>query len=233
MTGNSSAKINNESDAPDKQMESGAVTFLDVLGWKGIWLRRSPREVVRVLEKLVRLAESTATEQRGRDGLASEVRVLSISDTIVLLTSGKASEVLPVHGFICQSLLCESIKLGIPIRGATTYGSFSASSGTILVGPAVDEAASWHEALDWIGVILTPTAEYTWSPTSPWFQYKRAPVKLLGTKRLWCVDWRSNGLKSEEIKELFAKAGPLDTTIAGKYMNTVEFFNYSDKETSC
>lgn len=38
-----------------------------------------------------------------------------------------------------------------------TYGLFN-SSGNILLGPAVDEVASWHEAANWIGVLHTPTA---------------------------------------------------------------------------
>src|SRR5438034_769767 len=73
--------------APRRVLTRGAVTFLDVLGWKGIWLRRDPGDVVGQLEQLVDLAKQTATELRGSElrgsPLAAEVRVLSISDTIV------------------------------------------------------------------------------------------------------------------------------------------------------
>src|SRR5215510_10752084 len=136
----------------ERQMTSGAVTFLDVLGWKGIWLRREHQEVVRVLDMLVRRAEVVANEQRGKATSAS-VRVLSISDTIVLQSEGDVAEVVPIHGLICRALLSESVRVGIPLRGATSHGKYFAS-GTVMVGPAVDEAASWHEALDWIGVVL-------------------------------------------------------------------------------
>lgn len=212
--------------AAKQQMESGAVTFLDVLGWKGIWLRRSAKEVLKQLEGLIALAEKTANEFRGIEEFTANIRVLSISDTIVLLTSGDAEKVLPVHGLICQELLTESIRLGMPLRGATSYGNYSVSSGTILVGPAVDEAASWHEALDWIGVVMTPTAEYTWSPIDPWIQYKHAPVKSMGNRTFWCVNWCLKGLTESELKEFFAKAAPLDTNVAGKYINTFEFMQF-------
>ena len=38
--------------------------------------------------------------------------------------------------------------------------------GNIFVGKAVDEAASWHEQADWIGVHLTPSAEYAFKSTA-------------------------------------------------------------------
>lgn len=207
---------------PSRQMLTGAVSFLDVLGWKGIWLRHEPKEVVRLLEDLVRLAMSTAEAQRGKSDAAS-TRVLSISDTIVLLTEGLAEDVVPIHGLICKTLLPESVRRGIPLRGATSYGEFSASEGTILIGPAVDEAASWHEGLDWIGVILTPAAEYKHDPADPWIKYNKAPVKGLGSRALWCVDWSTAWADESEIKKLFAEAGPMDTTVAAKYMNSFDF----------
>jgi hypothetical protein len=205
-----------------RQMVAGAVTFLDVLGWKGIWLRRDPNEVVRLLEELVKRAEAITSEQRG-GALASEVRVLSISDTIVLLTPGDADKVLPVHGLICRELVPESIQMGIPLRGATSHGQFSVSEGTILVGPGVDEAASWHEALDWIGVVMTPSAEYKCEPCAPWCKYAKAPVKGLGSRELWCVDWSERWADDTEIRKLFSEVGPMDTAIAVKYMNTLDF----------
>jgi hypothetical protein len=208
-------------------MDLGAVTFLDVLGWKGIWLRRSASEIVGLLEELVAAAEDAASRQRG-GAMTGEVQVVSISDTIVLLTAGAPEDVLAGHGLICQRLVAESIRKGIPLRGATSFGAFS-SKGTILVGPAIDEAAAWHEALDWIGVVLTPTAEYKWVPTSPWLQYPKAPVKTLGNRELWCVDWWSEWSDLDELRAIFAEVGPLDTTVAAKYMNTLAFAFHVDK----
>lgn len=206
----------------ERQMATGAVTFLDVLGWKGIWLRREHKEVVRLLDGLVRTAEGIANEQRGKT-TSARVRILSISDTIVLLTEGDVAGVVSIHGLICKTLLLESVRSGIPLRGATSHGQFFASEGTILVGPAVDEAASWHEALDWIGVVLTPSAEYRHSPVTPWIKYGRAPIKGLGTRTLWCVDWSEGWANEEEVRSQFSQAGPIDVAIAPKYMNTLDF----------
>ena len=46
-------------------MQTGAVTFLDVLGWKGIWLRRSPEDVVRDLNHLIEAAQQESARLRG------------------------------------------------------------------------------------------------------------------------------------------------------------------------
>lgn len=205
-------------------MEWGAVTFLDVLGWKGIWLRRSHNETVKMLQALVGVAEAAARELRGSE-TAVDVRVISISDTIVLLSGGEAPSALSAHGMICQQLIPESVRRGIPLRGATTYGQFFASDGSILVGPAVDEAAAWHEALDWIGVILAPSAEYRWPPDGVWRKYSRAPVKSLGPREMFAVDWSNSLGGIEELRKIFSNSGPMDPTVAPKYMNTLTFIS--------
>jgi hypothetical protein len=203
-------------------LQTGAVTFLDVLGWKGIWLRHHPAEVVRTLEGLVQSAVDAGKTLRGTS-LATKVRVISISDTIVLLTEGRPEETLPAHGMICSELVRKSIAQRIPLRGATSYGDYYASPNSILVGPAVDEAAGWHEAVDWIGVVLTPTASFLWTPGSPWIRYDRTPIKNAGMRALWCLNW-AGATTIDELRAHFALAAPLDTTIAAKYLNTLDFF---------
>lgn len=54
-------------------------------------------------------------------------------------------------------IIRESLLQGIPVRGATCYGPLS-TNGNIMVGPAIDEVASWYESADWIGVFQTPSA---------------------------------------------------------------------------
>lgn len=213
-------------ESPSKpDMATGAVTFLDVLGWKGIWLRREPTVIVQLLKDLAGLAVAVATGLRGKYDF-TDTNVLSISDTIVLLTSGPANHAVPVHGHICQQLVCESIRKGIPLRGATSFGQYFEPDGSIMVGPAIDEAAAWHEALDWFGVVMTPTAEYSWEPKSPWCQYTKTPVKGLGSKELWCADWPEIWNNTAELRKTFAEAGPLDMPVAQKYMNTFSFYSF-------
>src|SRR5690554_3410822 len=160
-TGKGPSSKNKSSDnrpSPKK----GVVTFLDVLGWKGIWQRKS--DPIGDLETLVKqIAEAAKEKSRGLGSgdtqtETSLTRVMIISDTIVTLTEAAmkdASLAIELHGNLCQQAVPESIRLGIPVRGATSYGDVIISSeNSIYAGVAIDEAAAWHEQGDWIGVLM-------------------------------------------------------------------------------
>ena len=215
-------------------MRDGAVTFLDVLGWKGIWTRDKPDDAVRRLRELLDLAENVASvqdlgqgDQRGR---TTEVK--SISDTIVLQTVGDPDVVLRVHAEICKELVPRSIERELPLRGATAYGTFlprTEGSDTIVIGPAVDEAASWHEATDWIGVMLTPSAVLSIDAASAeargWVAYKKVPLKKGQLDGLRCVDWTKAWKGSEgDLTKAFRQMGPLVVGVAPKYLHTLDFY---------
>lgn len=203
-------------------MTGGTVTFLDVLGWKGIWLRRDSQDVVTQLRKLVETAQKVV---RG----ANDTTVLSISDTIVLLTPGDPSSGLKLHGEVAVELLCESILVGLPLRGATACGEFFLEKPSILVGAAIDEAASWHEATDWIGVIQTPSAFMVHDGAGPW-RSETPPVKggAIRAYRVPCADWptfwRKSGYDRQALQAGFAAMGPFDPVVATKYTNTLLFY---------
>jgi hypothetical protein len=140
----------------------GAVSFLDVLGMKGIWQQDDT-----ALEKLHGLIQETIrkSEEISRDYLHFEefkgqeeiTKVISISDTIAMFTPGDSEKTIEIQAKICSWLLGYALLQGIPLRGAISYGEYMTKEN-IMLGYAVDEAASWHETTDWIGVILSPSA---------------------------------------------------------------------------
>jgi hypothetical protein len=218
-------------------MEKGAVTFLDVLGWKGIWTRDD--EAIAKLKGLIAAAREAVPrvlatgaehipELRGFD--ERRIQIESISDTIVLFTAGVAGATLWLHGALCQIIICTSIDRKIPVRGATSYGDY-ATDDRIMVGPGIDEAASWHESTDWIGVIQSPTAYLLYSHPAQlprvWVPYP-PPLKT-GRVETYCVDWSRHwrevlGREEAQLKDAFTQMGPLDTSIAGKYLNALTFY---------
>ena len=215
---------------PTEGPKTGVVTFLDVLGWKGVYNRKeNPISSLTVLiEGAIKLAER---KQRGRTMNAIKVR--SISDTIGIFThasgtNSEISDIIDIHGEICQWLIPQSIESEIPVRGAISFGEFQIFD-QIFVGKAIDEAASWHEQSDWIGVHLTPSAEFVYVPrpnSKAWLKY--APPHK--TKIAWqphCVNWASEWeepwQEEEAIKEKFLRLGPIIPEIAGKFINTLAF----------
>lgn len=210
--------------------QSGVVTFLDVLGWKGVYDRQP--NAIRQLTYLIEGVEKRAEVERGGP---FSIQVKSISDTIAFFTfceEEAASRVIEIHGQLCQWIIPESINAEIPVRGATSYGSFEISgSGNIFVGKAVDEAASWHEQSDWIGVHLTPSADFVFKSeeiNSAWIAYP-PPNKIRLEWKPRCVNWAGN-FKSqgdvEGIKTRFRRLGPIVPEIAGKFTNTLAFITH-------
>lgn len=211
-----------------KQPTSGVVTFLDVLGWKGVYDRKP--DAISSLTRLIEGVRTRATKfQRGRT--IESVDVKSISDTVAVFTKcydRDIADVIEIHGELCAWLIPESINSEIPMRGATSFGDFDILEN-IFVGKAIDEAASWHEQADWIGVHLTPSAEYVFKPKSAnsvWSRFQ-PPNKTRLNWNPHCVNWTINWIDRahmvEEIKGKFRRLGPIVPEIAGKFVNTLGF----------
>ena len=149
-------------------MEEAAITFIDVLGWKGIWQREpNPIEKVKYVlneaKKIVHILENN--ENNIYLTVANSVfknlrtEVISISDTIVFITYGECNAAIEFQSGLAIQTITSFLKMNLAVRGAICYGKLLREEN-IIVGPAVDEIASWYESADWIGVFLTPTAMY-------------------------------------------------------------------------
>jgi hypothetical protein len=216
---------------------NGAITFLDILGWKGIWQRKS--DAVQDLQNLSHHIEKTAQNQsRGlgsgiaASAISSVTRVLIISDTIVITTEATRSDAqsaLELHGILCSEAIPNSINRGIPVRGATSFGEFSIDSeASILVGKAIDEAASWYELADWIGVFMSPSAAYLFndSKSGSWLEYS-PPLKDSIDFKTYAVHWFPPSGNREvallSLKEKFTYMCPIVPELISKFQNTLMF----------
>lgn len=218
---------------PELNLEKGVITFLDILGWKGIWQRKDnsildleelineTRDKIRNLNNLY-LPEKypdLSEKERGK-----ETYLLSISDTLIIYTNSAKDYAVDLHVQICSYIIPESIKRNIPVRGAISYGKFAVRNN-IVVGPAVDEAASWHEQANWIGVILTPSTKYSLNGTkiNNCCEYN-APLKSVKLRNMLCVKW-DNNFEVKDILDYFIAMGPHMPKIGEKYENTIDFIN--------
>ena len=212
-------------------VERGAVTFLDVLGWKGIWQQNE--SAIEGLYSLVQWTNKTAEkisqeycnipELRGKSEIT---KVLSISDTIVLFTAGPYKTAIEIQARICSELLPYALGQELPLRGAISYGEYSVRDN-IMLGYAVDEAASWHETTDWIGVILTPSAQMRFQQDNCMSiaRYDCIPFKRAERTLNMCVDWSFSD--RNRLDAVITKKGPHTPEIAPKYLNTLAYLNRS------
>lgn len=223
-------------DAPNRYgFISGAITFLDFLGWKGLWQSQTRykdghnplAEVSNLIsdfrEKLDQLSQELFVQAQGIP-LSS---LISISDTIAIFTP-KVSVVnechlLELHSKLSKYILEQCASRKYAIRGAITFGEYSIMNN-IMIGPGIDECASWHEMGNWIGVHLTPSAQIYWddcvdSASDTICRYK--PVLKNGLSVDYCVKWR---VTKEILNNLALYTKALLPEISGKYINTYKFF---------
>jgi tetratricopeptide repeat family protein len=129
----------------------GFLTFADILGWKGIWQKQnSDNGKIKNIKKLLsirnRLNETSLEDQSFYD-------VNLISDTFVIYTRNSI-----LSNQLSKKLIEFCLEEGLLIRGATSYGECY-NKDMVYVGQAVDEAASWHEKGEEIGIFYTSSAK--------------------------------------------------------------------------
>ncbi len=216
--------------ARNRLSTTGVVTFLDVLGWKGIYNREA--SPIATLSKLVKNLETASSRFRG---LETPPKIHSISDTIVIYNTAVEAKdvtgVVDMHGAICGQAIAASIAAHIPVRGATALGEFEVQENNY-VGKAIDEAASWYESGEWIGVHLTPSAMFAVDGNlKNWAEYQ-APLKA-GTKHnMPCVIWTKAWKKAvsgedprRQLQRAFRDMGPITPDFAMKFVNTLAYFD--------
>jgi hypothetical protein len=221
------SKLKSKIGKNEIRTENGAVTFLDVLGWKGIWQKNNA--AIESLHSLVNETVKKANEitdeyidspeLRGKSNITS---VLSISDTIAIFSSAPPEIAIEIHAKICSWLLEYALSQEMPLRGAISYGEYSIKDN-IMLGYAVDESASWHETIDWIGVILTPSAKFQIDShqIQNVVKYHHIPFKKTMKNLDLCIQWKY--ADKEELKRIIQKKGPHIPEIASKYLNTLLF----------
>lgn len=213
--------------------EKGAATFLDVLGWKGIWERNQSailqlQSFVKQMQKKSQEISDKYMDSPDLRGKSKPTEVISISDTVAIFTAASPQIAISIHAELCSWALSYALEQELPLCGAISYGEYSIADN-IMLGYAVDEAASWHETTDWIGVILTPSAKMYLKNELPEFviKYESIPFKKSMKTLNLCVKWNFDD--DTKLYDIIQKKGPHVPEIAPKYLNTLQFLN-SEKE---
>jgi hypothetical protein len=230
-----------------QRMQDGVVVFLDALGVKGIWARAEPESVINSWEEVLkRLNESIKKSPRtGNIGNKTEYidyNIAAFSDTVIITlkcTDDPAAHVPLVAKIVSDAFFFALIK-GIYFRGVIAIGKFY-QSNTLVIGPAIDEAAEWYTQAEWMGVSTAPSASFGLSrledqkaDISKWFIKYDIPSKGGVQKSEWALAWPRDAPKEFAEKDLTTRGLILDTfanrpvSVAAvqKYRNTLAFFDY-------
>ena len=165
----------------------GLLTFADILGWKKIWQKNDKESNI---EKLIDIKENLLKEIKD-----NPVKISLISDTFfisVMEKTQKNFEIFEINNLICKKLIELCLKNSLLIRGATAYGEFYVKD-TVYMGQTVDEAASWNEKGEEVGIFYTSSARL-----KLWEKYHPLDFNIL----------KNINLKRDEV---FIKNGKMDT----------------------
>ncbi len=222
----------------DFNLVYGAVMFCDFLGWKGLW-RNGDSETLKKADTLVREINQKFIELSNQYLPLNKYfpisNLISISDTIALMTPRvheiDNAKLFELYSYIGKFILEHSITV-FPLRGAFTIGGFNYTNN-IMIGPAIDEAASWHEQADWIGIVLTPTAQFEYeivkktSKIGAITYYPSIPLKVNRGSLRYCINWEE---PTGAIIEAVRKNQSLPPEISNKYIYTYDFLIAPKKE---
>lgn len=232
--------LSNHAQSKNYDFQSGAITFMDFLGWKGLWQNRGNTNHLENVSNLINeIKEVVCLYTCELFPHSEEIqlsKLISISDTIAIFTpqipNCDQEDLLKLHAKIAKYILEKCVKKTYPIRGAITLGKYS-TKNNIMIGPGIDECASWHETCNWIGVHFTPSAELhlkliQHDDMQNIVNYN-VPVKNGYPKVGYCVNWK---VDNNDFTNLVNKVQSLMPEIAGKYMNTYEFLNRKEEKSN-
>ena len=199
-----------------KKLE-GYLIFADILGWKGIWKKQDKKDIANVTFFIKNILE----KEFDKELKEKKYSISLISDTFIVF-----SEEWELSNKISKKLMELCLENELPIRGAISYGECY-NKDTVYVGPAVDEAASWHDEGEEIGIFCTPSVrqEIINNNNIKKTDLLEGFMKLKsGGIETFFINWYNDKTK-EKFYELFNMIDKTSIKVYLKYLNTEKKFD--------
>jgi hypothetical protein len=219
---------------------NGCLIFVDVLGVKGSW-QEDPQGKIKRWERVNEIIDGVIKDPNSihvEKGITIDKD--AFSDTLIITATNKNNtidlDLLGIVGSFAGMLVALCFDKGHLVRGCLSAGQFYRSStGYMIIGAAVDEAAQYYLLPQWIGISLSPSAhlemiENSWNIPSL-IKYD-IPLKIGIEQGGFAVRWDppDNKLRIQipDIKQrLLADIRTArDIDIAMKLRNTLNFVTY-------
>jgi hypothetical protein len=232
-------------------MKTGAIAFLDILGFKGIWQHRPEQEILDMLLAVPELVKQTYKAPPPDKGwpAVGEPGVTILSDTVIITFESEHPQTLLLMCTIISAILHHFLKHNIFARGAIGWGRYT-QNGPVFLGPAVDDVAMWYEAANWIGVITTPRTNYmidrlgnrqfeaNGKKVDPFIKYD-VPLKSGKPILLNVFNWpglmqtayvgEGAGNFRQTMTGVFSVQDSIDASVHEKYEQTLKFIDHALK----
>ena len=202
----------------------GYLIFADILGWKGIWKKFSlTEEKFGVVNRLLTIRIKLENEIKKQNSICS---MNLISDTFIIY-----SKTFEMTFKLSKKLIELCLENNLVIRGAISYGECY-NKDTVYVGPAVDEAASWHDVGEEIGIFYTPSARLSIQNNIDFknFHLLKGYIKLKSGKlETFFINWYDEEKNKDNFYNIM-KNEIITPDISSKYFNTEKKLNKDIKD---
>ena len=231
------------------EMKTGVIAILDALGVKGIWAREDPKIVVARWNFIIDNFKNFKQFNNEDNTSVGVSKVVSFSDTVIITYVGDEGDELQLlndMGLHLSLPFCDALLEGVFFRGVISKGKFK-QTPRMIIGPAIDEAMSWFERHDWMGVSLAPSASFMLDEyvnegnKMKWFTRYDVPLKKNISsdnhvdKNMWVLKWpeiledasvlqESKQNPKSALLDAFSRS-PIDPDAISKYKNTIEFYD--------
>jgi len=150
-----------------KEDNNRFVCFLDIMGFKNMIDSRSHSDVKKMMEDLSKIRQYIIKQNKlfKKEAIYSlykdcEMQLVSFSDSIILFTNEDKPTDFLLLTYAARKILFDAVKLGIPIKGAISYGYITADfNNSIFLGRPIVEAYLLQEELFYYGVTLDHKSE--------------------------------------------------------------------------
>jgi hypothetical protein len=239
----------------------GYIAMLDVLGTRGMSIARDPDKAMEgylelrdfINQTLASFKVGTTVEDvpegSKRPVVDVQTGIQFFSDAVIVSiepeqTADPAATLCAIS-WLLERVFVRALKLGVLYRGAVSAGTFYIGPG-LLIGPAVDEAAEWHDIADWAGIMFTPSAAMEIEKTIGAHATKEGFWHLAGIVHwdlplkpgasraklagpTWVIDWTYDSKNlAPVLYEAFTRS-PVPLGVEAKKQNTLRFyFNFRD-----
>lgn len=154
----------NPEEFEKENLEQGLflVALFDVLGFSNLMKDKGSKEILSIYQELINNVllkknykaierVKVAKNQYMMAATYTPIKYAYFSDTIILWTTNKDTHITP-FATKCADLICEALKIGIPLRGAISFGEATMNKGeNIFLGKAIVEANEIEKTQRWIG----------------------------------------------------------------------------------
>jgi hypothetical protein len=230
------------------EQDSYFVALFDVLGFSALVAEKGSQALLSIYQDLIAKAVlntnytgfgriKVGPNQYGIGGFYAPVSYTYFSDTIMLWTTRQFTHVSP---FLtkCADLICEALKIGMPLRGSVCFGKAVMHKATnTFLGPAVVEASETEKNQKWIGATLGESFVLNYvkealseSLVVPLFCEHFKPEMKLTFPYLtldWVSRWRAKG-NPDVISTLEVMRAKAPEKNKAYYDNTIAFAKYVD-----